>query len=154
MRNIIILILVLIVTYKTSICQIKLPKGFKCSLGINHPNESYFTDGSFTFQAYPWGHDGIQGQDVIDVIEENYSHKIKFKKTKDNLYWATGKIDNLYVYVIVVDESFQLTLSSHKNNSQFSNYSTWMLQQIRNNLLAKEGIFFTDYLGNDCFGLR
>jgi len=92
--------------------QIKLPKGFNCVLGINHANESYFTNGEFNFKTYPWGHEGIAGKEVTNLIEDNFNHKIKFLKTKDNLYWASGKIDNVYLYIVIANESLQYTLSS------------------------------------------
>ena len=150
-KIIILLSIVCTLISETSNCQIKLPKGFRCILGENHPNESYFTDGQFSFLTYPWGHDGLSGKEVIDAIEDIYNHKIKFNKTRDNLYWATGKIDQNFVYIIVVEQSFQFTLSSDNNGPQFSYYSKWLLQQIRNNLKANREIYFTDYKNKNCF---
>lgn len=153
-KIIILLSIAFALSCESSNCQIKLPKGFKCILGENHPNESYFTDGQFSFHTYPWGHDGLEGEKSIEVIEENYDHKIKFNKTKDNLFWATGKIDGLYMYIIITKELFQFTLHSDNNGPQFSYYSKWMLQQIRNNLNAHREIYFTDYKNKNCFGFN
>jgi hypothetical protein len=153
-KHILSLILILTMTFTKSTGQLKLPKGFNCVLGVNHINESYFTDGTFSFSAYPWGHEGISGQDVVDIVEENYKHKIKFKLTKDNLYWATGKLDGNFVYIVIVDGTLQFTLSSKTNNSQFSNYSAWMLQQIRNNIASNTDNDFVDYKGKSCSGIR
>lgn len=153
-KKIIILSVIFIMTFISSNCQIKLPKGFNCILGEEHANESHFVDGTFTFKSYPWGHDGISGQDVIDVIEEAYNHQIKFRQTKDNLYWATGKVDGKYIYIVIAEQMLQYTLSSTTNNSQFSNYSTWMLQQIRNNIASHADNYFTDYKGNSCSGMK
>ncbi|NCX96572.1 MAG: hypothetical protein EBX41_09250, partial [Chitinophagia bacterium] len=96
----------------SALAQIKLPVGFRCVLGQNHPNESYFTNGSVTFKTYPWGHEGMAGQEVADAIQEAYNKKIKFSKTKDNLYWATGKVDEGYVYIIIAQDALQFTIKS------------------------------------------
>lgn len=153
-KNFLSLILILTIAVTYADAQIKLPKGFNCILGENHINESYFTDGTFSFLSYPWGHEGISGQDVVDVIEDNYNHQIKFQRTKDNLYWATGKVDGKYVYIVVAEGSLQFTLRSKINGSQFSNYSTWMLQQIRNNISSHADNYFTDYKGKSCSGVK
>jgi hypothetical protein len=134
--------------------QITLPKGFHCVLGINHANESYFTNGVFTFKTYPWGHEGIAGKEVANLLEDNYSHKIKFQKTKDNLYWATGKVDDAYLYIVIASENLQYTLSSKMNSSEFSDYSAWLLKQIRTNIAAGSELYFTDYNGKSCFGMK
>ena len=134
--------------------QVKLPKGFRCVLGENHANESHFTDGTYTFSSYPWGHEGLFGQEVINTIEENNNHQIKFKKTSDGLYWATGKVNGTYLYTLLIDDVFQYTLRSKMNGPQFSNYSSWLLQQIRNNRKSGLDNYYTDYRGNSCFGMR
>ncbi len=146
--------IVIILSLSKSYSQIQLPKGFNCVLGENHPNESYFSDGVYSFTSYPWGHDGIYGRDVINTIESNWDHKVKFTQTKDGLYWASGKIDGNYFYSILVDDALQYTLQSKKNGAQFSNYSTWLLQQIRNNKKSGLDTYYTDYKGKSCFGIR
>lgn len=134
--------------------QIKLPKGFHCVLGENHANESFFTDGTYSFSSYPWGHDGIYGQEVIDLLEKNYSNRIKFSKTKDGLYWATGKVGDFYIYTIIANQALQFTLRSKTNDTEFSNYSTWLLQEIRNNIKSEHDNYYTDYNGNSCSGMK
>ncbi len=157
MKNkITILLIIALTTFisTTSFSQIQLAKGFKCVLGTNHANESYFTDGTFNFKLYPWGHDGISGNDLVTFLEKNYNQKIKFIQTKDGLWWGTGKVNDQYLYIIIADGSNQLTLSSTVANTQFSVYSTWMLEQIRKNITAGKDIYFTDFNGKECFGMK
>jgi hypothetical protein len=134
--------------------QVKLPKGFRCVLGEGHANESYFTDGTYTFSSYPWGHEGIYGKEVTETIEKNYNNQLQFKKTNDGIYWATGKVDGGYFYILLIDDALQYTLSSKTNGSQFSYYSTWLLQQIRNNKKSGLDTYYTDFKGKSCFGMK
>lgn len=134
--------------------QIRLPKDFHCVLGKSHMNESYFTNGRLSFREYPWGHEGIYGKDVTNAIEETYHHQIKFQRTKDGIYWASGQANGKFVYILLVNEALQFTLSSTTNSADFSNYSTWMLQQIRINKSAGLDVFFTDYRGKSCSGVQ
>lgn len=134
--------------------QIKLPVGFKCSLGTYHANQSYFTNGSVSFKTHPWGHEGISGQEVVDVIEEAYQHSIHFQKIKDGLFWATGKSENEYFYIVIADDMVQFTLESKHNDSSFSDYSIWLLSEIRREVASKNELFFTDFNGKSCFGIK
>jgi hypothetical protein len=153
-KKLLILSVVLIMTSLESKSQIRLPKNFKCILGKGHPNESFFTDGTFTFKSYPWGHEGLSGQEVVDVIEEGSNYQIKFRKTKDNLFWATGEVNGEYVYIIIAEQMLEFKLSSVTNDSQFSNYSKWMLQQIRKNIASKQDNYFTDFNEKGCFDME
>lgn len=132
--------------------QIQLPTGYQCVLGEGHYNESYFTNGKLSFLSYPWGHDGIKGQKVIKLIEEGYGNKIKFAKTKDGLHWATGKANGFYIYIVLVEGQLQYTLRSLVKDTEFSNNSTWLLQQIRNNITSGNDNYYTDSYGNSCSG--
>lgn len=153
-RQSILTALILFIFSNVIFAQVKLPKGFRCVLGENHINESYFTDGTYTFYSYPWGHEGLYGQEVTKTIEENYNHRLKFKKTKDGIYWTTGKVNGRYVYTLLVNGALQYTLSSKIKGAQFSNYSTWLLQQIRNNIKSGLDTYYTDYNGKSCSGIK
>jgi len=153
-KKLLILSVVLIMTSLESKSQIRLPKNFKCILGKGHPNESFFTDGTFTFKSYPWGHEGLSGQEVVDVIEEGCNYQIKFRKTKDNLYWATGEVNGEYVYIVIAEQMLEFKLSSDTNDTQFSNYSKWMLQQIRKNISLNKDNYFTDFNEKSCFSME
>lgn len=153
-KKIFLTLLILTIIFTKSYTQIKLPKGFNCVFGENNINESYFTDETFSFNDYAWGHEGLYGQDVVDAIEERYNQQLKFKRTKDNLYWATGKVDGIYIYIILVDNALEYKLSSKMNGVQFSKYSTWLLQQIRNNKKSGLDNYYTDYKGKNCSGIR
>jgi len=134
--------------------QIKLPAEFHCVLGEGHPNESYFTNGKITFKTYPWGHEGLAGIEVVDNIQDIYNQKIKFQRTKDYLYWATGKADGKYIYIVLADEAIQFTVKSDVNDKVFSDYCVWLLKEIRREMKTTKELYFTNYKGSDCFGLK
>jgi len=54
-----------------------------------------------------------------------------FYETKDSLLWGTGKIGDVYSYVIVDWEGDAVELISYYNDSGFSYYSRWLLSIIR-----------------------
>ena len=148
LKYIISTIFLLNISYLNSKAQIKLPKGFNCRIGVT--KQIYYSDGKYSFKEKAWGQEGLNGLELIKFLESNYDNKIKFNRTKDNLYWATGKIGDTYFYTVVVDEVFEYSLTSKLNGTQFSNYSTWLLQQIRNNIVSEAENYFTDFNGNTC----
>ncbi len=150
MKTVICIAFFALVSY-VSVAQIKLPVGFHCILGVNHPNESYFTNGNTTFKTYPWGHEGISGLEVVNVLQ---TEQLKFQKTKDNLYWATGKVEGKYIYIVLADGMIQFTVTSNKNDNTFSDYCTWMLKEIRREVATTDELYFTDFNGKGCFGIK
>ena len=133
--------------------QISLPKGFKCvSLSAEtNMRDNYFSDGTFRFHSEAWGREIQEPADLKDFIQKGYEGKLMFKKTQDNLYWATGIYKGEYKYVIIVPEDLStIVLSSKTNGSKFSNYSAWLLQQVRINISSKKEYYFTDFKGKSC----
>lgn len=154
MNKKIIPFIILITGFLNASSQIKLPKGFNCIPGENFAKESYFSDGKYAFKQKAWGQEGLNGLELINFLESNSDKKLKFNRTKDNLYWATGKLGDIYFYTVLVDEVFEYSLTSKLNGSQFSNYSTWMLQQIRNNIASESENYFTDFNGKKCYEVK
>jgi len=144
---------ILILASKEGNSQIPLAKGFQCNISEDHYRFDFFTDGTFKFHAEAWGREVDEPAAMKEFIESNFENKIKFNKTKDNLYWGTGRINGQYFYVIIVPESLvTVSVSSVVNNTQFSNYSSWLLQQFRNNRRSVKDYYFTNYLGKSCRG--
>ena len=50
---------------------------------------------------------------------------------KDSLLWGTGKIGDVYSYVIIDRAGDGVELISYYNDSDFSYYSRWLLSTIR-----------------------
>ncbi len=132
--------------------QIALPKQFNCVLSPDTFRENYFTDGTYQFKTDSWGNSDIEnGEQLVKELTNIYERKLTFKKTKDNLYWGTGVYGGRYYYIMVVPESLAtITLSASKNGTQFSNYSTWLLQQVRNNHNSGLDYYLTNYKGKTC----
>jgi hypothetical protein len=134
-----------------SFSQISLPKQFKCVLSKESFRENYFTDGTYKFKTDAWGNGVENAKDLQPYLEELYNHKLAFKKTKDGLAWGTGFSNSKYYYIVVIPERLTtVTLSSISNGSQFSNYSTWLLQQVRNNFSSGKDFYLTDFKGKEC----
>jgi len=146
------LALLLLIVSTHGFSQIALPKQFNCVLSSESFRENYFTDGTYRFKTDAWGNSSIEsGEELARHLEAIYDHKLPFKKTKDNLYWGTGVFKGRYYYIVVVPERLAtLTLSATKNGSQFSSYSTWLLQQVRNNHNSGLDYYLTDYKGKEC----
>ena len=147
------LLSVLLLAINFSYSQISLPKGFRCVSMSRETNmrDSYFSDGVFRFHSEAWGRDFQDPSELVAFIKKNYGSGFNFKKTRDNLYWATGVFSNEYKYIIIIpSELTTIVLSSKANNSQFSNYSAWLLQQTRINISSGKDYYFTDYLGKEC----
>jgi hypothetical protein len=134
----------------TSKGQIILPKGFVCTKK-NTPSSCFLSDGRYTFNCYTWGHDGVEPKDLVQTVKINLDNKISFKRTSDGLYWGTGKTGNVYRYIVIVPNSLvEIQVYSSYNDDQFVNYSSWLLQEVRNNLKAKKALWFVDYNSKEC----
>ena len=133
--------------------QIVLAKGFQCNTSEDHYRFDFFTDGTFKFHSDAWGREVDDPAALKAYTESNFEYKLKFSKTKDNLYWGTGRYNGQYFYVIIVPESLvTVSVSPAVNNTQFSNHSSWLLQQVRNNRRSDKDYYFTNYLGKSCRG--
>ncbi len=144
-----VLFLSLIVT--ESFSQISLPKGFRCIISDIHQRENYFSDGTYRFHSEAWGREVQEPSEMKELMENNYEHKIVFNKTKDNLYWGTGLYNGEYKYIVIIPDALTtVVLSSSRKGTQFSNYSAWLLQQIRNNHSGDKEYYLTNYKGKSC----
>lgn len=132
--------------------QIKLPKQFRCVLSKESFRENYFTDGNYRLKTDAWGNGAAESaEDVQPYIEGVYDHQLSFRKTKDGLAWGTGFYNGKYYYIVVIPKSFaSVTLSSTSKGTEFSNYSSWLLQQVRNNISSDMDFYLTDYKGKEC----
>jgi hypothetical protein len=140
----------LLLTLKSS-SQITLAKGFSCVLSSAHAREDYFSNGTFRFHSDAYGREVEDPTLLKDYVSDSYSGQLSFKKTKDGLYWGTGLIGSTYKYVIIIPEAYRVvTLSASKAGPQFSNHSTWLLQQVRINRSAGKDYYFINYKGAYC----
>lgn len=77
---------------------IRLPRGFECT-PESSPIDQIFSDGRYTFSIYPWGHDGVDKNELVKLIEQNYEGQIKFRKNPSWLvlgYRQSGRYVLLY----------------------------------------------------------
>lgn len=119
--------------------RIVLPRGFVCTPESN-PASQLFSDGRYTFSIYSWGHEGVEEDQLVKTVEQSYEHQIKFKKTATGMYWGTGKVEDMYYYIILIPEKlYQIQVFSKYNDEKFSYYSTWLYNQISN---AKDKEFY------------
>ena len=133
--------------------QISLPKKFKCidMSGQTNNRDNYFTDGTYSFHHEVWGREFENEKDFLDYFIDKYKSSCPIKKTRDGLYWGTGVFEGKYKYIILIPNELATSiLSSNINGTQFSNYSSWLLQQVRNNLSSGKDLYFTDYNGKEC----
>jgi hypothetical protein len=113
--------------------------------------DNYFTDKVYSFHNDIWGREFDNQIEFLNYFSDLYRNSFKIKKTRDGLYWGSGNIENEFKYVILIpDKLISIILSSKINGTQFSNYSTWLLQTVRNNLSSGKGLNFTDNEGNEC----
>jgi hypothetical protein len=150
----IIIIFLLLLSSNLAFSQINLPKGFRCvDMSQKYfSRDNYFTDELYSFHSEIWREFENQ-TDFINSLVDSYKNSFKIKKTKDGLYWGSGILDNEYKYIILIpDKLVSIVLSSKLNGSQFSNYSTWLLQSVRNNLSSGKDLYFTDNKGRQCGG--
>jgi hypothetical protein len=135
-----------------SFSQISLPRQFKCQVSKESFRENFFTDGTYSFKTDAWGNGAAETPaDLKPYLSDYYENQIPFKKTKDNLYWGTGIYRGKYYYIVVIPNSLAtVTLSSTTNGTQFSNYSSWLLQQVRNNISSSKDFYLTNFMGKEC----
>jgi hypothetical protein len=130
--------------------QITLPRQFKC-MTQDSWRDNFFSYGTYNFRTEAHGYGIESAKDLVPYLEEAYQHKLVFKKTKDGLAWGTGKYQGKYFYIVVVPESLaSISLFSAASGTQFSNYSSWLLQQVRNNISSGKDFYLTDVSGKEC----
>jgi len=146
-------LMALFFTFYLGKAQISLSKGFRCVSMSQESNmrDSYFSDGIFRFHSEAWGREVDEPGQLKDFVQKMYGNNLIFKKTTDNLYWATGISNNEYKYVIIIPSKLTtVALSSKTSNTQFSNYSAWILQQVRINISSGKDFYFTNFRGQEC----
>lgn len=133
--------------------SIKLPEPFKC-VNQEFNISSTYTDGEITITLYPWGHDGVDKKDLVSLIEQNLE-TISLKKTNYGLFWGTGRTsDGIYRYVVILpDELLEFQLYSKTNDNKFSEYSQWLLKNVREAVRRKNEILLTDWRGETCYNM-
>lgn len=150
-----IIICLLLLSSNLAFSQINLPKGFRCEDMSQKSSyrDNYFTDELYSFHFDIWGREFENQKDFLNYFIDLYKNSFRIKKTKDGLYWGSGISENEYKYLILIpDKLVSLVLSSKLNGSQFSNYSTWLLQSVRNNISSGKDLYFTDNKGKECSG--
>lgn len=126
--------------------QIKLKKGFYCVKSKDHYRENYFTDGEVVFHSETYGRDFSDEDEFVDYVKNMYSFDLY--KTKEGYLWGSGLHHDRYIYVIVIPESiYKIYVSSKYNNKAFSDYSTFLLKEVR-----KGNRGFVDAYGETCEG--
>lgn len=131
--------------------EIRLPHQFKCVEQEFHSSSTY-TDGEIMINQYPWGHDGVDKEDLVSLIENNLE-TISLKKTKDGLFWGSGRTsDGFYRYVVILpNELFEFQVYSKTNGNGFSEFSQWLLNNVREGAKSKKNILLTDWSGETCY---
>lgn len=101
--------------------QVPFPKGFRLVKGeALSGKDDIYTNGRYTFQV-----SRTRWLDNDDDLRKNGA----FLRTKDSLYWHTGKIEDLYFYEVYNGEL--ITLWSAYNDQAFAGYSKWLLSTMR-----------------------
>lgn len=140
--------------------QIKLPKGFKCIKTEIPDQETHFGNTRFDFYATAWSRDIPPGKSAVDFLQQDiYKNKLRFQKTKDSLYWATGKYGGSFIYTVLIpEEAIEISVSGNKGNelSTNSKYLLSEIRKIRQKVLHKidaDNTCFclTDYKGDSCY---
>jgi hypothetical protein len=135
----------------SSYSQIALPKQFNCVLSNDGWRWNYFTDGVYQFNADAWGNGVESPKELPGYLSDLYKRKLIFRKTKDGLWWGTGKYEGNYYYIVVIPQRLTtVTLKAMTNGVQFSNYSSWLLQQVRNNISSGSDFHLVNYQGKEC----
>jgi hypothetical protein len=77
-------------------------------------------------------------------------YDLPYHKTKDSLYYFTGKCtDGNYYYIVYIpNQQVSLTVRSDKNGPDFSEKSKWLLAQVR--LHRNNYVFLVNEKGEDC----
>ena len=124
--------------------QIKVPNGFIFVKGESPVGrDDYYRNTNYTLaQDLPFMGDG----GPPESIEEEKSlfadiYGIAFKITKDRIIYGTGYSYERFKYIIVVDATAYI-LSSAKNDSGFSTYSTWLMKAIRDAIKSGKELYF------------
>lgn len=118
----------------TTLGQVSFPNGFKLIEGDNLMGEDdNYSNGKDVFRTYPlfrsfddytWNDDKFK-QYVVDYFG------FPFYRTKDSLLWGTGQKGGFYSYVVVDKGGQGFELYSQYNDTDFANYSKWLITSMR-----------------------
>ena len=115
--------------------QLSFPQGFKQIMGENGTGiEDVYTNGRYSFltRRQPVSYDDSVWNNT--KFQQQYFSAVfgfPFYRTKDSLWWGTGKVGNFYSYVVADRGGSPIELTSMYNDSGFSYYSKWLLSTIR-----------------------
>lgn len=133
------------VSFSHSLCaQVILPNNYTCILS-EVPGRGYgLTNGQFTFYIDAKSRDFNSSKNENDFLK-------RYIKTKDNLFYSTGKRSDLFFYEIVIPELFfVLSLTSTTKNNLFRSYSSQLLKAVRVNRNNDNRIFFIRQNKKEC----
>jgi hypothetical protein len=133
-----IIFLFLIINSTIARGQIVFPKDFHCE------NVDYKTKTQLMYNGKIRFLKDRLDDGPIGVLD-NYSFSLS--KTKDGIYWGSGKEGSKYLYVLVTND-YLFEVSSNKDDETFSYYSTWLLAKVRTNLKSGNFPYFLDYKSN------
>jgi hypothetical protein len=129
----------ILITYCAS-AQLSFPKGFELIKGENLTGEDdVYSNGKYSFLV----HEVFRAYDSYKDNDERFakfvgnSFGFRFYLTKDGLCRGTGKVKGIYSYVVVTWDGVAIELSSVYKDTDFSNYSKWLLSTVRK--YRKEG---------------
>jgi len=137
----IILIIIFLACSSISFTQILLPKGFKYIKSNDHYRSDYFTNGKIIFYYDVYGREVSNEQELKEYFESMQG--FEFKKTKDGLYWGSGYSKGSERYFVLIPNLLEgVMVSSPRDDIEFSNYSKWLLKQVRLALKLGKSISF------------
>lgn len=120
--------------------QIKLPSGFKKVEGDTWRDYRFEKNGIMLNSDCDWGQNYNTNESFLTAMLSAFPY---LKKTKDGLYWGTIFIDGVHLYrIVIVESKCILTVSSKKDDTIFSEYSKWLLSNIRINRKSGNGYLF------------
>ena len=141
MKYIITILFCAVFTYINA--QIKLPVNFYLVKGQSPVGrDDYYTDGQYRLNIgtpFQGGEPDIEERKRLLSIAFGFNFNI----TKDGILYGTGVNNSNFKYVVIAN-GFSFVLTSKNNNKGFSNYSIWLLSEIRNSLRTKKRIYFEE----------
>ncbi len=124
--------------------QVILDNNFKCIFSEIPSRGHGLTNGVITFFI------DAKSRDLL-TTEQEHEFLLNYRKTKDNLYYSTGKRGSLFYYEIVIPDSFFiLQLTSTVNDTIFSKYSVALLNEVRKNRNSDYPIYFIRKNRKEC----
>lgn len=145
LRPLIIGIIVLSLTTGLTIkahSQINVPIKFNLVKGESPAGrDDYYTDGRYCLaMGTPFQADH-PSTDRACISMLNGEYDLHFAKTNDGLYYATGFSRGAYRYIVIAS-GFSYEVFSKFNNKGFSDYSTWLLNILRDSIRKGRDLHF------------